>query len=135
MLKRLTSVLAGCSAGIAIIFLIESVSHLLYPMPDGIDPNNPEMLKEMMSHIPVGALLLVLLAGLLGGFAGGIVAGLFDRENAKKRALVVGAVLTLLGILNLFMIPHPLWFIVVNVTVYIAGAYTGSLLIKPKQNA
>lgn len=135
MLNRLTSVLAGCAAGIAVIFVMEFISHAIYPLPEGMDPNNPESLKLIMANAPIGALIMVLLAGFLGGFAGGIVAAFVDRNNATKRALAVGIVLTVLGIINLFMIPHPIWFMLINVLVYIGGALLGSLLIKPKKHA
>lgn len=135
MLNRLTPVLAGCAAGIAVIFLMEFVSHAIYPLPEGLDPNNPEHLKLIMTNAPIGALVLVLVAGFLGGFAGGIVASIFDKSNKTKRAIAVGIVLTILGIINLFMIPHPIWFMLINVVVYIAGAFLGSLLIKPKKHA
>lgn len=134
MLKRLTSIMAGCSAGIAVIFLIESLGHILYPMPEGIDPNNVEDIKKLMANVPIGALFIVLCAAFLGGMAGGFVAGKFDTDNAKKHALIVGGILTLLGILNLVVIPHPIWFMIVDVLIYNIGAFIGSLFIKPKQN-
>ena len=134
MLKRLTSIMAGCSAGIAVIFLIESLGHILYPMPEGIDPNNVEEIKKLMANVPAGALIIVLCAAFLGGLAGGFVAGKFDAENSKKHALIVGGILTLLGILNLIVIPHPIWFIIIDIVIYCVGAYIGSLFIKPKQN-
>ena len=135
MLNRLTPVLAGCVAGIAVIFAMEFISHAIYPLPEGMDPNNPEHLKLILANAPKGALMMVLLAGFLGGLAGGIVAAMFDKDNKTKRAIAVGIVLTILGIINLIMIPHPIWFMVTNVLVYIIGAYLGSLLIKPKKHA
>lgn len=135
MLKRLTSVLAGCSAGIALIFLTESVGHVLFPMPAGIDPTDKEAIKALMAEVPVAALLIVLLGAFLGGLAGGFVAGKFDAANAKKNALIVGGILTLLGVLNMIIIPHPVWFMVIDSVIYLAGAFIGSLFIKPKQHA
>ncbi len=135
MLKRLTSVLAGCSAGIALIFLTESIGHVLFPMPAIIDPTNKEAIKELMANVPIAALLIVLLGAFLGGFSGGFVAAKFDANNARRNALIVGAILTLLGILNLIMIPHPAWFMAIDCVIYLSGAYLGSLLIKPKQHA
>lgn len=135
MLNRITPVLAGCAAGIAVIFVMEFISHAIYPLPEGLDPNNPEHLKLILTNAPIGALIMVLFAGFSGGLAGGIVAALFDKNNKTKRAIAVGVVLTVLGIINLMMLPHPVWFMIINVMVYISGAYLGSLLIQPKKHA
>lgn len=135
MLKAFTSVLSGCVAGIAVLFLTEMISHAIYPPPPGLDPSNPENLKALMAMAPTGALVLVLIAGFAGGFAGGIVASLFDRGKKLRRALGVGIVLTILGIINLIMIPHPMWFMIINVVVYICGALAGTMLVKPTKNA
>lgn len=62
--KSVLAVVLGLILGVVIIFVVEGVSHLLYPPPPGLDINNPKVLKAAMANVPFGALLFVLLAVL-----------------------------------------------------------------------
>jgi hypothetical protein len=45
-------------------------------------------------------------------------------------AIIVGIVLLLSGLFNLLYLPHPLWFVVLNLILYVPAAYLGYLLVK-----
>lgn len=128
-MQRILAVLTGCIISVAVIFLTEALSHILFPPPAGIDPNNPETLKIIMMNAPPLALILVLLGAFLGSFAGGIIASIIGKDKGKSASIMVGIVLTILGALNLIMIPHPVWFIIGSLVVYIGGAYSGNYLL------
>jgi hypothetical protein len=130
MLNRITSILTGCAAGIAVIFAMEKLSHGMYPIPEGLDPMNMQDIKKIMATMPTGAHLMVLLSGFLGALAGGIVCALMARENTLRNVLVVGAILTALGLLNGLMLGHPWWFNALCFVIYFAGAYLGYKLLQ-----
>ncbi len=136
MLSRMTSVLTGCAAGIAALFVMELVSHAIYPLPEGIDPQNKEQMMKLMEAMPVGALAIILFGGFDAGLVGGIVSSLIAKENKLMSAMIMASILTVLGVMNAFMLPHPLWFRIGTFVVYFAGAYLGNLIImKRKKNA
>lgn len=127
LMKTITGTIAGLIAGIIAIFLVQSINNSLYPPPPGLDPRKPEDLKMLMQNIPVGALLIVLLAYVVGSFVGGAIATMVARP-LRTAALTTGALLTVLGIWNLASLPHPLWFWV-TIFVYIPSALMGAGLV------
>ena len=123
--RNILAVVAGLFAGVIGIFLIEGVGHAVYPPPAGMDFNNPEQLREMMANMPVGALLMVAVAWAMGSFAGGVVAALIAMKSKITMSLIVGGLLMVAGIANMLMIPHPAWFWIVGLAVYLPFAYLG----------
>ena len=132
MARNIISVMAGVILGLMIIMGVESAGHSLFPLPQDVEFNDPQMLKQVMHLIPIQALLAVLAAWALGSFGGGWLAARLAPEKPTAHALFVGCVLMLAGIANLFMIPHPLWFTVIGVLLFIPAAWLGSKLVRGK---
>ena len=124
-MNRLASILTGCAAGIAVIFGMDMVSHMVFPPPSGFDLQNPEDLKKLVLLMPIGAFVLLLVGAFLGAFAGGIVCTLISKERKFRNVMIVGLVLTAMGALNFMMVPHPMWFMIASLVVYFAGAFGG----------
>ena len=123
MTRKILSVIAGLVTGFILIMLVETISHKIYPPPK-VDFSNSEILKKLMHEAPVGALLLIVAAWAVGSFGGGMVATLVSKELKPVYALIVGALLTLAGLGNLLMLPHPAWMWV-GLTVFIPFAFIG----------
>src|SRR5437868_2197977 len=121
MLNRITSILTGCAAGIAVIFMLEKASHAMYPLPEGLDPMNMNDIKKIMGSMPTGAHWMILLSGFLGSFVAGFVCTLIAKEFPIRNVLIVGAILTALGVLNAFMMGHPGWFKMLSFIIYFFG--------------
>lgn len=135
-MRRVLAVLVGCIVAVLVLFVGETLSHLIYPSPSNIDSNNIEQLRKLAESAPPIALVLVLLAGFLGAFVGGLIATMLMKTNDKIVILLVGAILTVLGILNLLLVPHPIWFIIPALLVYFIGAWMGMIIYsKFKKNA
>lgn len=135
-MKRILAVLAGCVVSILVIFMSEAISSAMNPPPPHFDPTNVEQLKEIMANAPFLALFMVQIGAFLGSFVGGIVSTAVIKSNDNKPAIMVGAVLTVLGAINLLVIPHPLWFNISTFVVYILGSYCGYLIyLKLKKHA
>jgi hypothetical protein len=127
-MRRVLAVIVGCMVAVLVLFVGEMLSSVLYPHPSNIDMNNAEELKKMMESAPPISLVLVLLSAFLGAFIGGIIATVLMKTSDKIATLLVGAVLTILGILNLVMVPHPIWFIIPALLVYFVGAWAGMMI-------
>lgn len=123
-MMRILAVLAGCVVGILFIFMGEALSHALYPPPPELDPNNIRQLAEIMAQTPNIALVIILAGAFMGSFVEGLIASIISKSD-KKAALLVGGVFTVLGGINLIAIPHPLWFNICGLLVYLSGSYSG----------
>lgn len=134
-MKRVLAVLAGLVVGVLVIFLSQAVGMLIYPPPANFDPNNKEQLKELMANAPAMSLVLVLIGYFLGAFVGGLIATHLVKASSWMPALIVGAVLTVLGLINLIAIPHPIWFTISGLIIYFIGVFVAfSTYIKFKKN-
>lgn len=125
MLKSSLAVVAGIIGGSAVIWLLEMLGHVIFPTPEGLDLTNPEAIRQHMYSIPLGSFIVVLIAYAAGSFTGGWIAVAIGEK--VRDAVIVGIVLLTFGIINLVMIPHPTWFMVVDVLLYVPFAYVGGL--------
>jgi len=107
---------------------MQSLGHFIYPPPADLDLKNPEAMKNLIASAPVGALLLVVLAYAVGSFGGGWLAARLAPKSHILHGMIVGGLLMAAGIMNLLMLPHPLWFWIVSVAVYLPAAYAGARL-------
>ncbi|MCI0691234.1 hypothetical protein L0337_04405 [candidate division KSB1 bacterium] len=126
--RKILAVVGGIVVGGIVVFVVEWISSLIYPLPAGLDMADKEAMKAYVAALPIGALLFVLLAYVLGGLTGGWLAAKIARDSQIRLSLIVGGVLLLFGIINLVTIPHPLWFAVLSVLVFLPAAYLGGKL-------
>ncbi len=127
-MKRVLAVLAGLVVGVLVIFLAEAIEMAIFPPPANFNPNDPEQLKALMANAPALSLVLVLIGYFLGAFVGGMVATTIIKGTTWMPALIVGAVLTVLGLINLIAIPHPIWFTISGLGIYFAGVFIAFLM-------
>jgi len=125
LVRNILALLAGAIVSIVLIGLVQAAAHFLYPPPPGLDYNNPEVLKKIMMEAPVGALLMVLLSYFCGTFVGSWVAARLAADSPARQAYLIGGMMLISGLMNLFAIPHPVWFWVGSIAVFVAAAWLG----------
>jgi len=128
LVRNILALLAGAVVAIVVIGLVQAAAHHLYPPPPGIDFNDPAVLKRIMMEAPVGALLMVLLSYFCGTFVGSWVAARLAADTPTRQAYLIGGMMLISGLMNLFAIPHPVWFWVGSITVFVAAAWLGGKL-------
>lgn len=128
-LKTALAVVAGIIAGGIVIAVVETIT--TEKPPEGLDFNNKEQMAEYVKGLPFKAFAYLMLAYFLGSVAAGYVANLLARSADYKPALIAGFGLFVFGSINLFLIPHPLWFSAVSSLLYFAGAWIGGRLVAP----
>ena len=136
MLRIILSVIASALIGFFVIAFMETVSMEIVPPPADIEYMNPESVKENMDRIPIASFLLIWLSYIIGSFVAGGVTAVLCRENQFIAAMFTGLLLTLGGIGNLYLIPHPFWFAVGTTLSYIPFALFGAIFgrnIKSKE--
>jgi hypothetical protein len=138
-LKPIFALILGLFFAFVLILLSQMVGHSLYPIPDefrNIDFSNPDnrgQLEALMAAAPTGSLILLLIGYMLAAFGGGMLAAFICRTHKVKLSLIVGTFLTIAGISNLMLIPHPTWFTILNLPSFLLFAWLGSLVINKKK--
>ncbi len=128
MVRTIAGVLAGVLVGVLVVFVAESLGHLVFPPPEGVDLKDPQALKAIMHEIPVGAKISVLIAWGLGVFVGGASAKLI-AHGSSVAVWWVAALLYAGAAITMIQIPHPSWMIVGSILVTLGGAFGALRLV------
>lgn len=129
MIRSILTVIFGVLTGSVTVWVLELAGHKFFPAPAGVDLQNIEALKQYVATSPTGMLLSILVAWAGGAFVGGLVAALLSERRRGLHALAVGALQTTLAAAQFAVIPHPTWFVVLSLTVFLPFAGLGGLLV------
>lgn len=129
MWRKALGILGGVAAGVAIITLAEGIEGLLHPRPAGVDPGNVDSYRVYVARLPSSAFVVLLVAHALASLAAGLVATLIARRAAMWPAVVAGVLLFLGGAINVIALPHPTWFIGLDLGCYVPLAWLGARLV------
>lgn len=131
MARTILAVLAGVLVAGLVVAGIEMAAHALSqpagipmpggPMPDGITPPAPD-------QAPVTVLINVVLAWALGSIAGGFTASKISRQHTRAAPVAVGVLMVVLVVSNFFVMPHPVWMMVLGVLLPVPMALIGRKL-------
>lgn len=124
--RLIGGIAAGILVAFAVVFGIEMAGMRIYPPPEGMDPMNPESVRQYIGQIPVGAFVAVLVSWVAGAFAGAWVTARVTRHSTLRPALAVGGLFVAASIYNLVTIPHPVWFTAVALVLLPIAAWLGS---------
>ena len=125
--RSIIAVLAGLVIAMISITVVQMLGHQLYDSPAGLDLNDKAAIAAYMEKMPIGAMLMVLLAYVAGAFLGGLLAARLAPRKPILHAMIIGTLLFFAGIANFVMLPHPIWFFVACVVSYFLFAYLGGL--------
>lgn len=129
--RKILGMIGGVIFAGLVIFAVQKLGHQVYPPPENLDTRNLEAMQAYIASLPIGAMLFVLLSYVVGTFAGGWLATKIARAPQMHVPLTVGGVQLFFGIINLAMIPHPLWFAIASVLIFLPAAYLGGKLGRP----
>lgn len=130
-LRSVIAIPLGVVVGMATMILLLIPCFLLYPLPSGLDiydPADAEAFGHHLSALPLSALALVWLAHAGGAFAAAAVCRLVEGVKVTRELLIIGGVFTLLGLVNAASGAYPLWFVVVDLVIYMPAALLGGML-------
>ncbi len=118
--KSFLAILLGFLTAFILILLIESAGHAIFPIPGDLDPYDATAFAEYIILMPFEEFLPVLFAHFLGVFGGCLVAFKVG-EGVKLPVYIVGGIVLLATSMNLYNIPHPLWFMVADILLVLIG--------------
>ena len=118
--RKIVAVIAGVFAAGLVILAIEVLAHQLVVTQRGGQPT-----PAMLAFVACG--------WLAGSFAGSLLAQRIDHSRLPVPALLVGAILLGMAVFNLVTLPHPGWFRVLGVLVFIPGTVAGIFFGRRRQ--
>lgn len=119
ILRNVIAVLAGLIIGSVVNMGLITLGSSVIPPPPGVDVTDMESLKSSMHLFEPRHFIFPFLAHALGTLVGAVVAFIIAAAHKVKFALTIGIFFLIGGIMNVFMLPSPLWFAVLD----IVGAY------------
>lgn len=131
MLRNVLAVIAGLIIGSIVNMLLINISGYVITPPENADVTSMEGLKSTMHLFGPEHFLFPFLAHALGTFVGAFVAAKIAATNKIKFALAIGAFFFLGGAINAYLLPAPIWFLILDLAgVYFPMAYWGYKLAK-----
>lgn len=129
-IRNILAVITGIFVGGAVNMGIIMISGSIIPLPEGVDNTTMEGLQESIHLFKPINFLMPFLAHALGTIVGALVAGYMAVTKKKAFAMAIGVFFLIGGISNVFLIPAPVWFNVVDLALayvpmaWIAGKIT-----------
>jgi MFS family permease len=127
--RRIGGVVVGIIVWIVIVQVGEFVVRGLYSPPPGYNQRDMEQAKRYVATLPATAMVIVLVGQVVGTLAGAFAAAKIGRSRVP--AYVIGALLLVAGVVSTFVIPQPLWFVVLELAGYIGATIAGAMLGSP----
>ncbi|RYE16120.1 MAG: hypothetical protein EOP51_26415 [Sphingobacteriales bacterium] len=129
VVKNILAVIAGFIVGSIVNMGILMMSSSVIPPPAGVDVTTMEGLKAAMPLFEPKHFLFPFLAHAIGTLAGAYTASKLAANHKMKFALVIGVLFLIGGIANVVMLPSPIWYSVIDITLaYLPMAYLGGRL-------
>ncbi len=129
MLRKILGTIAGLIAAVAVISVVQMISGMMYPMPEGVTMDDEAAFNAYVKGLPITAFLMVLLSYIAGSFIGGFIATMIAKTKFIP-AFVVGGLLAVAAILNAVAMPQPMWVSGLSVLVMMPMAWMGARLVK-----
>lgn len=125
MVRNIGAGILGVAVAVALVWVVETVGHSIYPPPADLDLGNTDAMRAYVDTLPLGALLTVGLAWFIGSIGGTFAACKVGTARPLVYALVVGGMMFAGAAFNLTIIPHPIWFSALGLVGVFAGTWLG----------
>ena len=130
--RSVFAVIAALALALLLVIGVELLSSVVHPLPEGLDPTDPEVICEHVANYPP----LVLFAGgllwVLTTFLSAWTATRLGAARDPAHGLLVGSILLALAVMNMSMLPYPVWFWVLNLVGFPVGCCLGVWLGRAK---
>jgi hypothetical protein len=132
--RNILAIILGLIVGSAVNMGLIMISGSVIPPPEGVDNTTAEGLKAGMHLFQPKHFLFHFLAHALGTFVGAFLAALIAAGRKMWFAMAIGGFFMAGGIMNILMLPSPVWFTIVDLAgAYLPMAYFAGKLANPKR--
>ena len=134
IVRNILAAITGIVIGSVVNMGIINVQDSFIALPEGVDVTNPESLQSSMHLFEPKHFIFPFLAHAIGTLVGAHLSARIAASHKIKFALGIGIFFLIGGISMVFMMPAPIWFIVVDLSLaYIPMGWLGWRLSGKKQ--
>ena len=133
-IRSVASVILSLLLAFVLVIAVEGFSAVVHPFPPGFN-GTPDEMYEHVARYPDWVLAVVVVAWGVTVFASTWLAIRVGAARHPAHGIVVGLLLLLAVVFNMYMLPYPLWFEVLNLVVFPLGIYCGVKLGRGERNA
>jgi len=134
IIRSVASVILGLLVAMVLVIAVEGVSAIVHPFPPGFNGTPGEM-YEHVANYPDWVLTAAVAAWGTTAFASTWLATRVGAARHPAHGIVVGLLLLLAVVFNMYLLPYPLWFEILNLAVFPLGIYCGVKLGRGERNA
>ncbi len=128
-IRNVLAIIVGLIAGSAVNMGLVMAGAQIIPPPAGVDVTDVESIKSHLHLFEFRHFVVPFLAHAVGTLVGAYVAAIIAASYKLMLGLVIGVLFLIFGIINVFMLPPPAWFVVVDLLgAYIPMAWIGTRL-------
>jgi len=128
LITGFVAVVVGLYVGGALNMFLINISGSIIAPPEGAIMTTTEGLQEALHLFEPKHFLMPFLAHALGTLVGAFIAALISLKHKVRFALAIGCAFLVGGVMMVIMLPSPIWFTVVDLSLaYIPMAYLGGL--------
>ena len=124
IIRSAGSVVLGLILALALAAAVEGFGAIAHPFPADFDGSFEAMLEYLASY-PAWLFAAGALMWGVSVFASTWLATRFGTARHAAHGIVVGAVLLIAVLFNLYFLPYPWWFEVANLILFPLGTYLG----------
>ncbi len=133
VIRNILAVIVGLVVGSVVNMSLIMVSGSIIPPPEGADVTTMEGLQSSIHLFEPKHFVFPFLAHALGTFVGALLAVLIAANRKMIFAMVIAVFFLLGGIMNVMMLPAPMWFNVLDIVgAYLPMGYLGARLAGTK---
>ncbi len=133
--RSIGAVVVGLTAALVFVVGVEWMGSILHPFPPGVDPSDIEACRAHVARYPAWVLLLVVLGWGLCTFVSSWLSTRIGSKRHPAHGILIGAILLTLAIVNMAMLPYPVWFWILNLFGFPACCYAGVMLGRGREAA
>jgi len=131
ILRNILALVAGLIIGSLVNMGLINTGPMLIPPPEGADITTYEGLKSTMHLFQPKHFLFPFLAHALGTLVGAFLAAKIAASKQRLFAFVIGGLFFIGGLMNVMMLPSPLWYTLVDLLLaYMPMAWLGARMAK-----
>ena len=135
ILRNVLAAVSGLVVGSAVNMSLIMIRGSIIPPPEGADMTTMEGLSASMHLFEPKHFIMPFLAHALGTFLGALVASFIVISHKLKFAMAIGGFFFIGGVINVYMLPAPMWFNVTDLFLaYIPMAWLAWKLVSLKKS-
>jgi len=132
-MRNLLAIIAAIFIGSLVNMGLITLGGVLISAPAGVDNTDIDSLAATMHLFELKHFIFPFLAHAIGTLSGALVAAKIGSSHQAKLAMIIGVFFLAGGIAASYMLPAPVWFMVLDLVVaYLPMAWLGHRLVKTK---